>query len=50
MDIIKVEMFLTSCAVCGNKLLVTADQDGVLENTFRLACGHEFHEFCIRGW
>merc|ERR1719370_71149 len=39
-----------TCAVCGNKLLVTADQDGVLENTFRLACGHEFHEFCIRGW
>jgi len=38
------------CAVCANKLLVTADQDGVLENTFRLACGHEFHEFCIRGW
>ena len=36
--------------VCANKLLVTADQDGVLENTFRLACGHEFHEFCIRGW
>jgi RING finger protein 121 len=29
---------------------VAADQDGVLENTFRLACGHEFHEFCIRGW
>ena len=36
--------------VCGNKLLVTADEEGVIENTFRLACGHEFHEFCIRGW
>ena len=36
--------------MCAYKLLVTADQDGVIENTFRLACGHEFHEFCIRGW
>ena len=42
------------------------DQEGVLEDTFRLSCGHEFHEvrlnhclilansiypqFCIRGW
>jgi len=38
------------CAVCGHKLLVSADEEGVIENTFRLACGHEFHEFCIRGW
>jgi hypothetical protein len=36
--------------VCGNKLLVSAEQEGVLENTYRLSCGHEFHEFCIRGW
>lgn len=21
-----------------------------MEDTFRLSCGHEFHEFCIRGW
>jgi len=34
------------CAVCGNKLLAAA----VGEKTFRLSCGHEFHEFCIRGW
>ena len=39
-----------TCAVCGNKLLVSAEQEGVLENTYRLSCGHEFHEFCIRGW
>merc|ERR1712107_131671 len=25
-------------------------EEGVIENTFRPACGHEFHEFCIRGW
>ena len=25
-------------------------EEGVLEDTFRLSCGHEFHEFCIRGW
>lgn len=38
------------CAVCGLKLLVSVDQEGVLEDTFRLSCGHEFHKFCIRGW
>jgi len=38
------------CAVCSNKLLVSSEEEGVIENTFRLACGHEFHEFCIRGW
>lgn len=38
------------CAVCGNKLLVAVGEEGVLEDTFRLSCGHEFHEFCIRGW
>jgi len=35
------------CAVCG---LVSVGQEGVLEETFRLSCGHEFHKFCIRGW
>ena len=39
-----------TCAVCGNKLLVPVGEEGVIENTFRLSCGHEFHEFCIRGW
>ncbi|XP_046394513.1 RING finger protein 121 isoform X3 [Ischnura elegans] len=38
------------CAVCGNKLLVSEDEEGVLENTYKLSCNHEFHEFCIRGW
>ena len=33
-----------------NKLLVAVGEEGVLEDTFRLSCGHEFHEFCIRGW
>ncbi|KAL1110082.1 hypothetical protein AAG570_008160 [Ranatra chinensis] len=38
------------CAVCGNKLLVATDEEGVLENTYKLTCDHVFHEFCIRGW
>ncbi|KAJ8721103.1 hypothetical protein PYW08_006568 [Mythimna loreyi] len=38
------------CAVCGNQLLVDVNVEGVLENTYKLTCGHVFHEFCIRGW
>lgn len=38
------------CAVCGNMLLVAENEEGVLENTYKLTCGHVFHEFCIRGW
>ncbi|XP_077290436.1 E3 ubiquitin ligase Rnf121 [Arctopsyche grandis] len=38
------------CAVCGNPLLVAAGEEGVIENTYKLTCGHVFHEFCIRGW
>lgn len=38
------------CAVCGNPLLVSEHEEGVLENTYKLSCEHVFHEFCIRGW
>ncbi|CAG9857046.1 unnamed protein product [Phyllotreta striolata] len=38
------------CAVCGNKLLVSENEEGVIENTYKLSCHHVFHEFCIRGW
>ncbi|XP_060532449.1 E3 ubiquitin ligase Rnf121 [Cylas formicarius] len=38
------------CAICGNRLLVTEDEEGVIENTYKLSCEHVFHEFCIRGW
>lgn len=38
------------CAVCGNDLLVSEGEPGVIENTFKLSCHHVFHEFCIRGW
>lgn len=29
------------CALCGNKFLVKVDQEGVMENTYRLSCSHE---------
>lgn len=38
------------CAVCGNRLLVSENEPGVIENTYKLSCEHVFHEFCIRGW
>ncbi|KAM3965932.1 E3 ubiquitin ligase Rnf121 [Aphomia sociella] len=38
------------CAVCGNQLLVDVNEEGVLENTYKLTCSHVFHEYCIRGW
>ncbi|CAG0892551.1 unnamed protein product [Cyprideis torosa] len=38
------------CAVCGNPLLTPYGEEGVIEDTYRLACNHDFHEFCIRGW
>ncbi|XP_014599505.1 PREDICTED: RING finger protein 121 isoform X3 [Polistes canadensis] len=38
------------CAVCGNRLLVSEHEEGVIENTYKLSCEHVFHEFCIRGW
>lgn len=38
------------CAVCGNELLVSEKESGVIEDTYKLSCHHVFHEFCIRGW
>ncbi|VDK50923.1 unnamed protein product [Anisakis simplex] len=38
------------CAVCGNRLDSEAYEGGESESTYRLTCGHVFHEFCIRGW
>ncbi|XP_005192189.1 E3 ubiquitin ligase Rnf121-like [Musca domestica] len=38
------------CAVCGNQLLVSEKEEGIIENTYKLSCNHVFHEFCIRGW
>ena len=29
------------CALCGNKFLVKVGEEGVVENTYRLSCGHE---------
>uniref|UniRef100_A0A8D2FFU0 Ring finger protein 175 n=1 Tax=Theropithecus gelada TaxID=9565 RepID=A0A8D2FFU0_THEGE len=38
------------CAVCGQKIIVELDEEGLIENTYQLSCNHVFHEFCIRGW
>lgn len=38
------------CSVCSNKLLVSENEAGVIEDTYKLPCDHTFHEFCIRGW
>jgi len=39
------------CAICGGQLKnIRRDADEIEEETFKLNCGHEFHEFCIRGW
>lgn len=41
------------CAVCGQELTLTAMEDieeDDVEKSYKLSCGHLFHEFCIRGW
>jgi len=38
------------CAICGHELIVKADEEGLLENSYKLPCHHVFHEYCIRGW
>lgn len=41
------------CSVCGNELTLTAMEDvegDTIEKSYKLSCGHLFHEFCIRGW
>ncbi|KAM9143377.1 LOW QUALITY PROTEIN: RING finger protein 175 [Pangshura tecta] len=38
------------CAVCGQKVSVDINEEGIIENTYQLSCNHVFHEFCIQGW
>ncbi|CAF0803358.1 unnamed protein product [Didymodactylos carnosus] len=39
-----------TCAVCANPILVQNNDEAIIERTYKLQCGHTFHEFCIRGW
>lgn len=38
------------CGLCANVLFVSENEQGVIEDTYKLTCDHVFHEFCIRGW
>ncbi|KAK6626375.1 hypothetical protein RUM43_006686 [Polyplax serrata] len=38
------------CAVCGNKLLTPLNEDGVLENTYKLSCGHYKESIGFLDW
>uniref|UniRef100_A0A8B9FAY8 Ring finger protein 175 n=1 Tax=Amazona collaria TaxID=241587 RepID=A0A8B9FAY8_9PSIT len=38
------------CAVCGQKILVGINEEGIIENTYQLSCNHVFHESYIHGW
>lgn len=38
------------CALCAHKLFVSENDQGVIEDTYKLPCDHTFHEFCLRGW
>lgn len=30
------------CAVCGNKILIGTDEEGIIENTYKLSCSHAY--------
>ncbi|XP_011405198.2 PREDICTED: RING finger protein 121-like [Amphimedon queenslandica] len=49
----KIELASNMCAVCGQRIVLPTEDEsnsGKIERTYRLGCGHLFHEFCIRGW
>lgn len=33
------------CAVCGNKILIGTDEEGIIENTYKLSCSHSYPFF-----
>ena len=35
------------CALCGNQFLVKVGQEGVIENTYKLTCSHEYVNISI---
>uniref|UniRef100_A0A8C2Y4Z1 RING-type domain-containing protein n=1 Tax=Coturnix japonica TaxID=93934 RepID=A0A8C2Y4Z1_COTJA len=38
------------CSVCGQKIFVDTNEEGITENTHQLSCNHMFHELCMCGW
>lgn len=32
------------CAVCGQRILVEVEEEGLIEDTYRLSCGHMYPE------
>lgn len=32
------------CAVCGQRILVDVEEEGLIEDTYRLSCGHMYPE------
>uniref|UniRef100_A0A803XWS5 RING-type domain-containing protein n=1 Tax=Meleagris gallopavo TaxID=9103 RepID=A0A803XWS5_MELGA len=36
--------------VCGQKIFVDTNEEGITENTHQLSCNHMFHGLCICGW
>jgi RING finger protein 121 len=40
-----------ACLICGDQLVaIRRDDTPVERRLYKLACGHEFHESCLRGW
>ena len=46
-DLPALQTVRNSCSLCRSEL---GDGDAKIENSYTLACHHQFHESCIRGW
>lgn len=34
------------CAVCGQQIFVDVNEEGIIENTYRLSCNHVYPALC----